>query len=136
MNDASAARVIRNALLLAKRNRNRIVQGSCGTFSACGATHAHGRKPKTIAICPLCAVLLARDVGPDEPDLDGRLAEILFGDKTPEALDWVLSFFQGYDGQKGPAEGDCLNGNHAAYSLGKRLWKKMGDEDVQAQEKA
>lgn len=113
----SAERAIRNALVKAQRAGKEPARGPCGVFAGCGATFdPQGnvqRLPRTGIICPMCAVLLARDVSEGERDPEAKLAEIL--DAPPE---WIVSFLQGWDDDERPDDGVIR-----AWQIGKKLWR-------------
>lgn len=120
--ERSAQRFIKNTLIKARRNQRVIVQGGCGTYDACGASFdSQGtvhKLSKTSKCCPLCAVLLAKNISLIEKDPEGKMAEIL-----DTELDWVISFFQGWDGD------EACNGHLSAYRIGKRLWREFAEDE-------
>lgn len=109
-------RAIRNALVRAQRDGRTIVRDACGTYDQCGgAFDSQGvpyKLPKTSRCCPLCAVLLVKDISLIEKDPEAKMAEIF--DVTS---DWIVSFLQGWDGD------EPTNATLSAWKIGKRLWK-------------
>ena len=113
--EQGAARAIRNALVRAKQAGGKPIQGACGVFKACGAGLGIQRGLfNSGKVCPLCAISVVNSIPTSEPDLTGKAAEAL-----GVSEDWILSFFQGYDGE------ELLNGEKVAYRMGRKLWGKF-----------
>ena len=118
--DLAADNYLRAAIKKVGKQGKRLCQGACGTYDGC--TKTAGKMAKTPKVCPVCACLLS-----EKESTAVLTSEFLLEEMVAEALgvdlDWVISYLQGFDGDEA-----CANGNTAAFRLGKKLWKDLGEE--------
>lgn len=118
MSDASAARILRNALVRTSKTHD-FARGACGHYKVCGSHWVDGRVAflsRKSGIDPMCAFFTDKKVEPvGLIDPEETMADLL-----EVSRDWVISFLTGWDG-----------GTHASVPKAFRLGKKLASEFVE-----
>lgn len=121
--DSAADNFLRTAIKRARKSGKRLVRGACGTYDGCTSMPSGVKMPKTAAVCPLCACLLA-----EKESTSALTNEFLLEEMAAEALDvstdWIISMLRGFDG-----DGYGIENEHPeAYRIGKKLWRDLGED--------